>query len=153
MSKELIARADAVRAKHKLLESMPGTGFHDNDRNPSRPEVFAAPHKNGLPRASEHLVPFFDHHDDEVVHFVGDDADKATSALNSWLKKNHKADVSSMPGTERKLVLKIIPRLLASVRTPGLLTIRLSDWNDVLHALYAEGIGLSGLSVDPDQST
>lgn len=144
MSQELLKRADEIRAKNKVLEGVKGSGFHDDDRNVARPEMFAAPQRNGLPRIGDHLVPFFDYDNMEQVIFVGPDAEKAMAALKTWYDRP-KGDVVSLPGTDRKLMLKVIPRLkLETVDGLPRLTIWLCDWNDVLQALYAEGIGLSG---------
>ncbi len=149
MSAALKKRADALRAEYKAKEAMKGTGYHDDDRNPTRNELFLAPQKNGLPRMSDHVVGFFDHNGDEVVEFVGADAEKAFAALKSWAQKNGKGDVASKPGTERVLLMRIIPRL-ALEQVDGLprLSIWLCDWNDVLHALQQEGIGVAGLPLE-----
>jgi hypothetical protein len=144
MHNDLIARADALRARYKVLESTPGTGHHDADRNPTRPEHFTAPQKNGLPPASENVVAFFDH-DAEEVWFVGPDAEKVKAALRRWGHRQRNADVASMPGTERKLLLRIVPRLSETDESATGLMVRLSVWNDVLYALESERVGLSGL--------
>lgn len=151
MSKKLSERADEIRAKFKTLESIKGTGYHDDDRDQLNPARFVAPQKNGMTKASESLVPFFDY-DDETVLFAGSDADRAAAAMKAWQAKYAKADMTSLPGTERKLLLKIVPKL--SLKTEGnepRLAIKLSDWNDVLFALHAEGVSLSGASVDPEK--
>ncbi len=149
MSADLVKRANAVRAEFKKLESVAGSGYHDNDRNPARNDLFLAPQKNGLPRASESLVAFFDHDDMETVEFVGPDAQKADAALKNWLQKNSKGDPSNRPGTERKLILRTLPRLkLEQVDGQPRLSIWLTDWNDVLYALQAEGVAVAGLPLE-----
>jgi len=147
-AKQLITRADALRAKYKLLESVPGSGYHDNDRNLARPDLFLAPQKNGLSRASERVVFFADYPGEEVL-FVGEDARRALAAIQSWEKKARKIDQLSLTGTERKLLTRIVPRLaIEPLDNHELLCVRLDQWNDVLHALYAEGLGLSGLPLE-----
>lgn len=150
MPSDLAARADALRAKYKTLESVRGSGHHDDDRNPTQPHLFLAPQRNGLPRASEHVVGFFDYAD-ETVTFPPADAGRVLAVLAAWVKKAAKADLASLPGTERKLVLTITPRLAAGA--DGRLVVRLSVWNDVLYALQAEGMGVSGAPIEPDGTT
>jgi hypothetical protein len=151
MSKTLAERANEIRTKFTTLESIKGTGYHDDDRDQLNPSRFLAPQKNGMTKASESLVPFFDHRDDETVQFAGEDADKALSALKTWQDRYAKSDVTTLPGTQRKLLLKIIPKLaVTKIEGEARLTIKLSEWNDVLFALQAEGISLSGASVDPE---
>lgn len=145
MSQDLIRRADAVRARNKLLESVPGSGYHDDDRDHVHAHRHAAPQRNGLPRISDHIVPFYDHQGEDVV-FAGEDATRALQALHSWRKKYAKLDPSGLTGTERKLLLRIIPR--AVISPTGMLAFRLDIWNDVLYALQAEGVGLSGLPLE-----
>lgn len=140
MSDELIARAEAVRARYRVLESCPGSGYHDDDRNVARPERFQAPQRNGLPRASDHLVAFFDHAGEEVL-FAGPDATRAWDALQAWFWKARQQDPLNLSGTERKLLGRIVPRLQLH---DGLLAVRLDQWNDVLAALHSEGMGISG---------
>lgn len=146
MSAALKKRADDLRASYKQLEAVRGSGYHDDDKNPANPTLHLAPQRNGLPRMSEHVVAFFDHDGDETVEFVGDDAKRAHDALQQWLARNKKGDPTNKPGTERKLIQRLIPRL--SVETvDGLprLSVWLCDWNDVLFALQAEGVGVAGL--------
>lgn len=149
MSAELVRRADAIREQAKLLESVPGSGLHDSDRNPARSDLFLAPQKNGLPRKSEHLVFFTDSPGEEIV-FAGTDAERAAAALRAWAKKIAKLDPVSLTGTERKLLTRIVPRLATTTAGDGvpLLRVRLDQWNDVLFALYAEGAGLSGAPLE-----
>lgn len=154
MSRDLVARSEAVRARNKLLESVAGSGFHDNDRDwRGRP---VAPHRNGLPRISDHLVPFYGEYD---VVFAGKDAGRALAALRAYQGKLAEAYrqavdsqdfgiVQNFTGTDYKL-MRIVPKM-AVVESDGVptLTVRLLEWNDILHALYAEGIGLSGAPLE-----
>jgi hypothetical protein len=154
MSQKLVDRAEAVRAKFRVLEGTQGTGHHDNDRNSVRPEIFSAPQRNGMTRASDNLVAFFDH-DEEVVYFMGPDAGRALDVLHQWRGRFAGGDVAGLPGSERKLVLRIIPRLAVTTVADDVpcLAVWLSDWNDVLLAIQAEGVGVSGLTLDPAGTT
>jgi len=155
MSAKLVERADAVRTKAKVLESVKGSGYHDDDRNVVRPDLFAAPQRNGLPRLSEHVVYFTDRFDEWVL-FAGSDAERVAAALNAWAKRAEKLDPATLTGTERKLVTRIVPSLFGGATAGGLanddgvpvLRVRRDYWNDVLHALYAEGLGVSGLPLE-----
>lgn len=142
---DLIRRADAIRAKARLLESIPGSGLHDNDRNPARPDLFLAPQRNGLPKQSEHLVFFADYLGEEFV-FAGRDADLCAAVLADWRAKAAKLDPLTLTGTERKLLARILPRL--APLPDGTLRVRTDWWNDVLFALYAEGAGVSGAPIE-----
>jgi hypothetical protein len=158
MSAKLLERANAHRAGFKVKESVPGSGHHDNDRNPTRPDLFVAPHRKPHPtqpgqffgtKCSEQLVAFFDHSADEEVHFVGPDADKALACVKAWLAKNAKGDLSNAPGTVRALAMRIAPKLaVRTVDGQPRLTVRLSAWNDVLHAIQAEGQDVLGLPLE-----
>jgi hypothetical protein len=166
MSKKLVKRADDLRAKYKSLEVVKGSGYHDDDRNPTRPELFLSPQRAGYragdpppaawpPRMSEHLVGFYDHHDFEQVHFAGPDADKALAALKAFhakieakmkeAERTGQDAYASLTGTERKL-RHLIPRLAIETEDGvKVLSLWLSDWNDHLHALQSENIGVTGL--------
>lgn len=142
---DLISRANAIRERARTLEAVPGSGLHDTDRNPTRPEMFAAPQKNGLPRQSEHLVFFLDLAGEEML-FAGPDADRALTALKAWEVRTKRQDPLTLTGTERKLLARVLPRLAPAA--DGTLRVRADSWNDVLHALYAEGLGVSGAPLD-----
>ncbi len=157
MSAALQKRADTIRAHFKMLEGVKGSGHHDDDRNPANPNLFAAPQKNGLPRASDHLVPFFDHYDLEQVTFAGTDATRALAALQAHhakieaklkaAEKQGQDPWSAIVGTERKL-RHLVPKLsLETVGGGSVLKLWLCDWNDYIAALYAEGLGLSGANL------
>ncbi len=145
----LVGRANAIRARAKVLEGVKGSGFHDDDRNPARTDLYLAPQRNGLPRCSEHVVFFSDSAGEEVL-FAGADADRAGTALAEWERKARKLDPLALTGTERKLLTRILPRLKREIAADSVpvLRVRLDTWNDVLHALYAEGLGLSGAPLE-----
>lgn len=146
MSQELLQRADAIRARNKVLESVPGSGYHENDKD--HLGRLCAPHRRGLQRISDHVVPFYGERD---IHFVGSDAGRVLAALQAWYdghKTTDAATFSSYTGTDRKL-LTIIPKLAAR-EVGGLprLTLWKDEWNDFLHALHSQGIGLSGAPME-----
>jgi hypothetical protein len=146
VSQDLLKRAEAIKARNKVLESVPGSGYHDNDKD--HLGRFCAPQRNGLPRISEHIVPFYGERD---VHFVGPDAERAITALQTWYDARKTTDAavfSSYTGTDRKLLV-IIPKV-AVREVDGLprLTFWKDEWNDFLHALYSQGIGLSGAPLE-----
>lgn len=153
MSAELVARADAHRAKMKVREETPGSSYHDNDRDPTQPARFVAPQKNGVARSSEAVVAFDDAEGEEVV-FAGGDAGRVLAALAGWKKSMGSVDPVTLPGTERKLVLTIIPRLAAAddAGTPRL-AVRRSWWNDVLFALQARGMNVAGAPLVPHEGS
>lgn len=160
MSAELAARAEALRAQYKNYESVPGSAYHDDTRNPSRPDLYLAPHRNKdargnyLPRVSDHLVAFYDHDDREEVHFAGPDATRALDALQAYHAALAKRSAAPATGTDLRLLLRIVPRLkLEDVQGTPRLTVRLGDWNDVLHALGVQGLGVSGAPLVPDGTT
>lgn len=147
MSAKLLKRANDHRAHFKNLEGVKGSGFHDDDRNPARNDLFLAPQKNGEVRMSERLVHFTDHEEEDQC-FVGPDAEKAFAALQAWRKKCDGSN-PNLPGTDRKLFHKIIPKLaIENVDGVPRLCVWLCDWNDVVHALHAEGVGLLGLPLE-----
>ncbi len=87
-----------------------------------------------------------DHNARQVV-FAGDCATKAMDALKAYADKHKvrldqfmKTGNNPLTGQEVKLV-RTIPRL---VIVNDLLTIWLDQWNDILHALYEQGIGITG---------
>jgi hypothetical protein len=146
VSQELLQRADAIRARNKVLESVPGSGYHDNDKD--HLGRFCAPQRKGLPLISNHIVPFYGERD---VQFVGFDAERAMAALETWYDKHKTTDAAvfaSYTGTDRKL-LTVIPKL-AVREVDGLprLILWKDEWNDFLHALYSQGIGLSGAPLE-----
>lgn len=140
MSQELVRRAEALRTRGKILQTIPGSGFHDSDRG--------SPQREGLSRAGEHLVPFWGEWD---VVFAGDDAAKALAALQAHHVKLQGLDPIILTGTERKL-LRAVPKQKLTKAEDGtdLLVLRLAEWNDFLEALYAQGAGLTGATLEPN---
>jgi hypothetical protein len=158
MSRELLIRAEAIKARNQVLESVPGSGYHDNDRD--HRSLLRAPHRRHLPggqrpgteplaRISDHLVPFYS---ERSIEFAGPCAERAFAALQSWYEAHRTSDAaafSSYTGTDRKLLIEIPKLAVKSVDGLPSLTIWRDTWNDVLHALYSQGIGLSGAPLEP----
>jgi len=146
----LLKRADETRTRNRVLETIPGSGHHDNDRDwrgtPNSPQA------RGLPRVSEHIIVFIS--PDEYV-FVGIDAERADEALQKY-HANLTAVITSadvlidLPGTDRKL-FKVLPKRRASkAGETSLLVIPATLWNDILVALYEMKIGVTGLDLGPE---
>lgn len=144
MYQELLKRAEELRSRNRLQETVRGSGYHDEDRD--HRGQYLAPQRNGLPRVSEHLIAFYGEYD---VLFLGGDAGDAFNRLQAWALK-HKEDLYDVncPGSYRKL-LKIIPKQKLEERDGvPVLSLRLLEWNDFLLALYEMGLGISGLPLD-----
>lgn len=149
MSHELLARAEALKARNRLLVTVPGSGYHDDDRNPTRPHLFAAQQHYGLKPVSENLVVFFGEYD---VTFVGDDAHAALAALRGWYDQNEIRDPWEMQGTEMKM-LRHVPRLaIADAGGVPVLTLRRELWNDYLWVLEKMKISLTGNPETPQEA-
>lgn len=153
--KSLNDRAKAMKERNKLMESVPGSGFHDNDRDAYG--KLAAPHMRHLPggmmdggrplpRISDHAIAFMDRRD---VKFSGPCAEQVLKALKSYRERYAKAPASELTGTTIKLV-GLIPTL--GIKDDQLLIFR-EDWNDVLHALDETGVGVSCAPMEPDGTT
>lgn len=140
---EMLARVKQIRERALVLESVPNSGYHDEDRNPARPEKYLAPQRNGWPRLSENLVNFYAEYD---IIFVGPDAEKALAALYEWcdLNKNRDPWELSQNGTEAKMV-RMIPKLkLSKNDCVPVLSLRRELWNDFLYVLHKMKVGLTG---------
>lgn len=148
----LLSRAEALRESARRLEATPGSGHHDRDTDPTDRSRLVAPqhqrsaHAKGpgalLPRLSEHLIAFWGEHD---VTFLGGDASRAAQALAAYLARYKDVPPYQLTGTEQKLVYRYLPRLAPWDwdGTPAL-SVRLGEWNDLLHALYEMGVGVTG---------
>lgn len=134
--------AEEVRARNRLLATIPGSGHHPSDVDwRGRPR---APQLNGLPAAADHVLHF---HDDERHVFIDRDADRVLDALREYHRQlaAHVNDnaAADLTGTQRNLY-KLIPRL--KVRD-GVLELPAGRWNDYLEAIYQMGIGLTGVDL------
>lgn len=155
MMPTLDERAESVRARNRVLESVPGSGFHDNDRDVHG--KLAAPHMRHmpggmndgslpLPRISEHVVAFMDERD---IHFSGPDASRVLDALTAFRAKLATRRIVDLEGTEAKM-MDVIPRLAIK---DGVLSVWREDWNDILFSLDAQQVGVSCAPFIPDGTT
>jgi len=154
----LVARADKLKARNAVLRSVPGSGYHDDDRD-FRGQ-FMAPHRRHLPGGQDYGAPPLPPIDDHVVAFygerqivfAGDDAARVIKALEDWHRAHLTSEVGrlmSYTGTQRKLLM-FIPTLALE---DGVLAIWRDTWNDVLHALDVQGVGTTGAPLAPDGTT
>jgi hypothetical protein len=156
-SKDMLERVAKVKARNAILETVPKSGYHENDRdcrgnfcapqhrfNPIRPDGVSK-----LPRLSVHIVPFWD---TRTVVFVGTCAARALGALRDYY--TYLASLADLDtGVDRKLV-KAIPDLkLVDVEGVERLTIFKDEWNDYLYALQWMGVGLTGIPMVHDGTT
>jgi hypothetical protein len=138
----LFERAEAIRARYKVLESVPGSGFHDADLDHRGQPI--APQKRGLPAHSGHLVMFDDEY--EFV-FAGADALMAKAELDAWYEAHASTDVNALnqlTGTQRKLLSTIPKQKIQTRDGETVLAVNKSVWNEILEALYDQGVGVSG---------
>ena len=141
MSKEMLRQADEIRARFAVMESVPGSGYHDNDRNPTKNDIKIAPQANGYNKASLNLVPFVGEY--EVV-FVGEDADKALEILRKWVatRLDPETGLTQKEAKMRAAINKLHVRDVVEV--PRLI-LRKPLWNDYMWILDTMGQGLSSL--------
>ena len=122
-TEKLWSRAKTLIDRNTIVESVPGSGFHDNDvimGKPSAPQKRIDPNdKTGrryLPRISEHCVAFYG---ERQVVFVGEHAVRVHEALKQYRENYKTAEAetfASYTGTQRKLLVEI-PKL--KVETTG----------------------------------
>lgn len=143
MSKEWLKRIDEVRQRARILESVPGSGFHDNDRNSITGE-YCSPQRKGKCRLSENPVAF---HDERDVHFIGEDAERVAKAIEEYAKKIAALPMDSLEGSQRQILARVKARRLRIHEVDGAprLTLWMQEWNDWLYAIEECGIGITGL--------
>jgi hypothetical protein len=156
--RSLRERAEELRARNRVLRSVPGSGYHDRDVDPLHGRL-CAPHMRhrvgGMepdappqPPIDEHLIAFYDTRD---VVFIDEDAEKVRQAVDAYaLGVRLKIEealasgqgIPQIPGTDWAIMNRINPRLKA--QTNGELRVWREDWNDVLHVLDASCLATSG---------
>ena len=134
---KLEARRKQALQDNKVKQGIAGSGFHDNDPG--------SPQNQGLGPVSKNLVYFLDEANEEMV-FAGACADKALEVLETYVAQFADRPAYELTGTEQKLVNRYVPRLKKG--EDGLLRVKASQWNDVLHGLYAQGQGVTGLPME-----
>jgi hypothetical protein len=140
---EMQARVTALRERALILESVPGSGYHDDDHDFIHPGKFRCPQKNGWPRFSDNLVSFFG---EDAIVFIGDHAHSAFAALVAWHADNRNREPWDLAtnGTELKMV-RYIPKLaIAYDSSVPVLSLRRDRWNDYLYVLHKMKVGLTG---------
>ena len=147
----LVERADALRARNRILESVPGSGFHDNDRDAHN--RLAAPHRRHevggmsegsrpVPRISENVVCFLTA---RQGFFAGTDAARVFTALQAYHARQVLKRYRDLTGTEIKLLEEIPLLAIDCENLNDNLMVWLDTWNDYLHALDEQGIVVSCL--------
>ena len=150
----LCERAAELRMRHKVLETVPGSGFHDNDRDAHN--RLAAPHRRHLvggmsegskplPRLSDHLICF---DGDRELIFAGQDAVKAQTCLTQYLQELRGRNLLDLSGSERRMLIEIPKMLFIESVKPPLLRLWHDTWNDYLFAFEAQGVGISCLPLE-----
>lgn len=134
---------DAIHTTHEGKSRRIAPQCQDNEHCPlpSKPGKFKK-----MPKKSQHLVHFSG---PDEVHFVGPDAIAALAALQARRAELQAKwdDEQVLDGTDRT-VLQLLRRL-ALTEVDGLprLTVKRSLWADVVHALYSQGHGLTGVTI------
>lgn len=148
-----IDRANQVRARNKVLESVPGSGFHDNDRDAHN--RLCAPHTRHLPggcaegqqpigRISNNIVAFIDDRG-RKMRFFGEDARIVKNLVEEYIAKLADRSPLTYTGTERKLADEAF-HIIVNPET-GELEIWMDTWNDFLHIFDTSGVGVSSLPI------
>lgn len=151
---KFIKRADEVRTRNKVLESVPGSGFHDNDRDAHN--RLCAPQTRHLPggcaegqpplrRISMNVVAFVDDKG-RKIRFFGNDAIQVKQAIDDYLADLALRSPMSYTGTERKLTAEAIHVVVNPLT--GELEIWMDTWNDFLHIFDSCSLGVSCLPHD-----
>lgn len=149
-----IDRANEVRSRNKILESVPGSGFHDNDRDAHN--RLCSPQSRHLPggcaegqpplhRISLNVVAFVDERG-RKIRFFGDDAIRVKEAIDDYMAALASRSPMTYTGTERKLSAEAI-HVVVNPQT-GELEIWMDTWNDFLHVFDSRFLGVSCLPHD-----
>jgi hypothetical protein len=145
MYKQMVETAEKIRSHFAVMESVPGSGYHDTDRNLTRESLFRAPQKNGFCKASENLVHFTGNYE---VLFVGEDANRALSLLQKWAESPHDGPFASekeVPHPKVSKHIKHISKLKTEDREScPCLSLKRALWNDYIEIFYHLHQGLSG---------
>ena len=149
MSQDMQLVADQIRDEARNKEKYRGTGFHDDDRNPTKPDIFIAQQRKLIEnstdkyfcKASENVVAFTGEFD---VVFVGEDAEKVLQCCRKWsdsLKDYREEDITEKQRKFRRYISKME---VTSKDSQVRLTLRKALWNDYAHILYSQGQGIFG---------
>ncbi len=156
MSQKLAAVAEKVRARYAALEDAPGSAFHEStihDTGLSKHLVAPQHQRNDLadgkkwPKASEHLVHFSGI---DEIHFVGSDAMQAHAAIQARVAALQEIYDKGgyLDGTDRTVLQHGRRLTLTGGDGSPHLTIPRQLWNDFIHALHSQNVGLHGVTLD-----
>ena len=123
----LARRADII-ARHKILESVGGSGWHRKDAG--------SPHMLDQMPLSERPIGFVG--DDEVL-FVGEDVDTVKQGLAKFAARYEGQEI---PEDAAQLIrtLKAVPGQIARRQHDGEYAIPRGKWNDINFALHDVGV-------------
>ena len=149
MSQEMQKVADQLREDSRQKEKYLGTGFHDNDRNPTKPDIFVAQQRKLIEnspdkffcKASENVVAFTGEFD---VVFVGEDAEKVLKCCRQWAESLEDYREEDITEKQRKFKRYISKMEVTTKDGEVRLTLRKALWNDYAHILYSQGQGIFG---------
>jgi hypothetical protein len=142
-AEHLLARRQAVRDRYAMIETVPGSGWHDSDR--------LSPQKADPPRMrlKDYLVRLEDRRGD--FHLIGEDAELAMTAIQAVVE-----ELQSKPMTELMTngswvnIVTSFPgryQLEDLDGTPHLVLWK-EDWNDILLVLERAGLGTACVPVE-----
>lgn len=116
----------------------PGTGWHKNDP--------CSPQNKGLPAIDEHLYAFRDRRHTVLIDTC---ADRARKAIADHAAATAPVLADPYAEHEDRRVAMVVTEYVAMgpmgicPSDPAALTVNNSDWNDILAALKAQGLGVS----------
>lgn len=125
-TERLLKRRQDVIDRHRVLESVPGSGYHPNDAD-SRERA-----RKGEAPLSERPVALLD---DDRIHVAGPDAAAVRAALARHVESFGGAPLDR---ADEKYALQISRRVAAS--GGELLTLPTREWNACLLALAHQGV-------------
>lgn len=140
--KEMTAKREEVLARARVLRSVPGSGYHDNDgtgpiRAPSEEDRRSA-------KIDDHCIAF------KLVFetiLIGACAEKAMHAIQSFAL-NHADELrESRLGQEWRTLIETAVEYAAVDLKNDCYVIRNAQWNAVLEILHLEGVGVTCTAV------
>lgn len=149
MLDELLKRAENIRAYWRKLESVKGSGYHDNDGAVDK-SWQVAPQNKGEPRRSTNAVLFRDRFG--FVAF-GIDATRLFESLQGYaskLKEQIVTDPFALTLRQQKQYQYIGQLGLEAFEGQPKLLLPRDEWDDLLGALYMEVVGVSILPMKDD---
>lgn len=149
VSQELEVVANQFREEARNREKYPGTGYHVDDRNPTKPDIYLAQQRRPTEgssvkffcKASENVTAFTGEFD---VVFIGEDSEKVLKTLKEWAEETSRSNPEDITLKQRKM-LKYISRISLTTKDeiPRLI-LRKALWADYIHILSLQGQGVFG---------